>query len=94
MINYIWDATNSIESASGKAPLKLYEQNYKQMMNFVLMPFFFVSLYFINKSPFPFYILELLALLLNVLRGTIGDAVKHRVNIILPLYYRFSRLMS
>lgn len=46
MINYFWDATNSIESASGKAPLKQYEQNYKQLMEFVLMPFFFVSIGF------------------------------------------------
>lgn len=44
VVNYIWGITNSVGSASNKTPLKLYNQYYKQLMDFVLIPFFFVSL--------------------------------------------------
>jgi Kef-type K+ transport system membrane component KefB len=43
--NYLWSITNSAESISQEAPLEQYQQCYKQLMDFVLIPFFFVSLY-------------------------------------------------
>jgi hypothetical protein len=48
VVNYVWSITNSAESTSDQSPLKLYQQYYKQLVDFVLVPFFFVSLYSFN----------------------------------------------
>lgn len=44
IVNYIWAIRNPVESTSDKTPLKMYNQCYKQLMDFVLIPFFFVGL--------------------------------------------------
>ena len=61
VVTYIWGVTNSMEPAFDQAPLKLYQQCYKQLMDFVLIPFFFVSPCFLGISPFHFYVCKLLA---------------------------------
>jgi Kef-type K+ transport system membrane component KefB len=49
--NYFCSITTtegSVTSTSEGTPLMLYEQCYKQLMDFVLIPFFFVSLHFVE----------------------------------------------
>jgi hypothetical protein len=49
--NYFCSITTtegSVTSTLEGTPLMLYEQCYKQLMDFVLIPFFFVSLHFVE----------------------------------------------
>lgn len=48
VVNYLAGSTNSTDSISDEAPSELYRQYYKQVMDFVLVPFFFVSLRFFS----------------------------------------------
>jgi Kef-type K+ transport system membrane component KefB len=48
VVNYISSATSPLEATSNQSPLQLYQQFYKQLMDFVLIPFFFVSLRFLG----------------------------------------------
>jgi Kef-type K+ transport system membrane component KefB len=51
VVNYLSGITNSTDSTSDEAPSELYRQYYKQLMDFILVPFFFVSLNFLKSSP-------------------------------------------